>query len=306
MALSNFYWDASEPVNGTLIPDGPQAWRYVIGNVETLFGSEHHTFPDDSNVGAYHQPGSAVLLTGTTRPTQRLDTSAFDINDNGRLFYDSDTETIEVLTAFGGPTWVNFGSLSAAHTWAAVQTFSEIPLATKGIAANNTFIAVRNAADDGNVDLIKADGSDVVTLVNDVVTNTQSASDNSTKLATTAYADTQVATRAFGEFTTDDDTPTAMLVDHAYLANQDGTVTVNMISTESGSTFISGYIGTTTDPAGAGTLIVWSGTFDNGGVASITFPVASGKYFEITSNKTPTINILWHPIGVLVKPTDQD
>ena len=196
MALSNFYWDASEPVDGTLIPDGPQAWRYLIGNVETLFGSEHHTFPDDSNVGAYHKPGSAVLLTGTTRPTTRLDTSAFDVNDNGRLFYDSDTETIEVLTAFGGPTWVNFGSLSAAHTWALLQTFTSgftstvAPTWTAGVVAKDIYVTAVDQAETGLVNLIRADSNDKSALPDGAVLEaaTETGDDDRT-IADKAYVD---------------------------------------------------------------------------------------------------------------------
>lgn len=196
MALSNFFWDSAKPVNSTLIPDGPQAWRYVVGNVSSLFGSEHHTFPVNENVGAWHLPGSAVLLTGTTRPTTRLDTSAFDVNDNGRIFYDTDVEELEVLTAFGGPTWVSFGSLSAAHAWASLQTFSlgftstVAPTWSAGVVAKDAYITAVDQAETGIVNLIGANASDKPELPDGaVLAAATEAGDGDRTIADKAYVD---------------------------------------------------------------------------------------------------------------------
>jgi len=216
MALSNFFWDSAEPVNGTLIPDGPQAWRYLVGNVTALFGSEHHTFPTTTNIGAWHLPGSAVLLTGTDRPTARIDASAFDENDNGRLFFDTDVEELEVLTAFGGPTWVSFGSLSAAHTWALAQTFSSgftstvAPTWTAGVVGSTAWVTGDNEADDATINLIKAgrnvaDDADVAFLPDSARLATDADPVENTELVVKKYVDTQISSNTDGDIHTFND-----------------------------------------------------------------------------------------------------
>ncbi len=109
----------------------------------------------------------------------------------------------------------------------------------------------------------------------------------------------------FGANTNQDDEPTAMLKAHAYLANQDGFVTA-FAEAEAGNRTVSGYVGATNDPAGAGDLVAQSNSKTTGEIDFISFPVASGKYFEIVANTTNAATIFWHPVGVLVKPTDQD
>lgn len=138
MALSNFFWDSSKPINSLLIPDIPQAFRFLNGNISSLFGSEHHTFPTGSNTGAWHLPGSAVAWYQASAPTTRIDTSAFDSNDLGRLWVDSDDDQPYVLTATT-PTWVSLNAslLAGTNTWAGIQTFSETPvLSTQGDGLN--------------------------------------------------------------------------------------------------------------------------------------------------------------------------
>jgi hypothetical protein len=65
---------------------------------------------------------------------------------------------MKILTGIGPVAWTLLSDhiLASANTWAAIQTFSEIPIATKGIVANDTYVEARNEADDGNVSLIKA------------------------------------------------------------------------------------------------------------------------------------------------------
>ena len=134
------------------------------------------------------------------------------------------------------------------------------------------------------------------------------SSDNDTSFPTTAavkdYVDTEVTGRAFGEYSRQDSDSANMIKDHAYLANQDGHVTATALST--GVQSLVGYIGSTNDPAGAGDEIQ-NNTFHTSGVKmSIYFPVASGKYFEITHSGSNEPTIYWHPVGTLSKPTDQE
>ncbi len=304
---SNPYWNSTTSGNGVLdgelIPDAPSFFRFLIGNTATIFASEHHTFPTTTNIGAYHQPGSAVLLTGTTRPTTRLDASAFDVNDNGRLFYDSDTENLEVLTAFGGPTWISYGSLSAANTWAAVQTFSEVPVFTKA----QTTIEARNTADDGNVTMMTVDGSDNPTLPDGVLATTQSASDNSTKVATTEYTDAQatagLAALAFGTPGTKNSGGSVNMVkDSVYKAQQDGFITAWSHANNSDETRNShGFIGSTSSPT---IPVASNSTPGNPGKCSITFSVKKDWYFKVEQSdlNVTSQNIYWHPVGSYLGP----
>ena len=68
---------------------------------------------------------------------------------------------------------------------------------------------------------------------------------------------------------------------------------------------LAGYVGSTDDPAGAGTLVA---TFedDNNSDNFIMFFVPNGKYFEVThASETPTI--IWTPlVSGGAAPVDQD
>lgn len=110
----------------------------------------------------------------------------------------------------------------------------------------------------------------------------------------------------FGDYTDEDDDNATMLVGHAYLANQDGFVVVQQ--TTQGAMDIIGYVDTDNNPVVGGTIagrMVILSALGNFDVHTMMFPVASGKYFEITSaNGTQVIR--WHPVGTLIKPTDQN
>lgn len=108
--------------------------------------------------------------------------------------------------------------------------------------------------------------------------------------------------RYLGIYTNQDDENWTMLKAHAYRANQDGEVTAVMTATAAAQT-ISGYKGTTNNPAGAGIAV--GGDYSYGaGLHGISFSVAKGLYFEIADNSPNPTAIYWHPIGTLIKPTD--
>ena len=79
------------------------------------------------------------------------------------------------------------------------DTFDEWRIKTNTIATQS-FSALSNVVDDttpqlgGNLDLNSKDITGTGSIAGTVTGTTQSASDNSTKLATTAYVDAQVAT----------------------------------------------------------------------------------------------------------------
>ncbi|MHC4891351.1 MAG: hypothetical protein ACYTEO_18005, partial [Planctomycetota bacterium] len=104
-------------------------------------------------------------------------------------------------------------------------------------------------------------------------------------------------------YTQEDSDTNNMLKAHAYLAVTDGFVVV-VDATGAAGQGLKGYVHSTNDPAGAGTLVQ---SVDRPGLnddISISFQVGSGEYFEITSGDTPSI--LWKSLGTLQKPIDQD
>ena len=129
------------------------------------------------------------------------------------------------------------------------------------------------------------------------------ASDSATQLATqqsiAAYISSKTALSAYSAYDSDNN---ALLKSHSYLAQTDGFVLVH-VHLGSGRD-LKGYVGLTSNPVGAGTLVQSVTTREDNNVASISFPVASGEYFEIVSDGTPSI--YWKSIGTLTKPVDQD
>ncbi len=132
------------------------------------------------------------------------------------------------------------------------------------------------------------------------VTATAPASGESVK----AYVDAQVSPAPEGDdpVTVDSDAQT-MVKAHAYLAQTLGYVTAwsNTASTSA----IKGYVGTTNNPAGAGTQVG-----ENGSQTSIksfvSFLVGNGNYFELT-HAAAVVNITWTPIvSGGANPIDQD
>ena len=158
----------------------------------------------------------------------------------------------------------------------------------------------------GTFDFDDASSTAISVILDEDAMGSDSATALATQQSIKAYVDSQVSV-AFGAYTNQDDETNVMLKAHAYLANQDGTVTANVIENNA-LDILRGYQGGTNNPAGAGDLI--AGQHGSGGGSaypiSISFPVASGKYFEVTFVGAAAPSIYWHPIGTLVKPTDQD
>jgi len=109
----------------------------------------------------------------------------------------------------------------------------------------------------------------------------------------------------FSALTLNDSESNAMLKAHAYLAATDGFIHVNTVSTD--GKVLRGYIGATTDPAGAGSLVQVHVNEGSGlKYESISFSVAKDEYFEITYDGTQAPSIFWRSVGTLSSPVDQD
>ena len=146
----------------------------------------------------------------------------------------------------------------------------------------------------------------VITIGDGSLTKTSAAPTTDAMIANKKYVDDQIA--AFGEYATDDDDSQAMAAAHAYLANQNGFVTVIFTAVLQGTVTVTGYVDTDNNPAAGGVVMgaSLSSTYPQiGDKDSFMFPVQSGKYFEITASNA-TVVIVWTPFGTLVKCTDQD
>lgn len=197
-------WNKELIAEGVLAPDLNDEIRANWDALETALNKEMNfsTGGTESLQGILKQ-GGARMFAQAAAPATRVDGSAFASTDLGMLWIDTDDNKIYSLTATT-PTWTLISTeiiatlLAAARQFAEAVTFDKAavltlpPTLTAGIVANNAYLAATNAAGTGTVDLIKADGSDVVTLPDGAVATTQSADDDSTKIATTEYADAQI------------------------------------------------------------------------------------------------------------------
>ncbi len=103
--------------------------------------------------------------------------------------------------------------------------------------------------------------------------------------------------------TVNDSQSNPMLKAHAYLTQTSGFVTA--FKDDTGNT-ISGYVGATNDPVGAGLLIASSQHTASPGNPFVSFFVGDGKYFEINTAATGPV-ITWTPlVGSGGAPIDQD
>lgn len=171
-----------------------------------------------------------------------------------------------------------------------------------GLLTNNTYLTAVDNAGTGTVDLIKANASDVPVVPDGTVNATSAAPTADAVLANKKYVDDQIA---FTSYTVQDSESQTMLKAHAYLTATDGFVAVRSPIGAAGEV-ISGYVGTTSDPAGAGDLIQRGAGDGAGDTISLFFAVKSGEYFEITDSGSNTPDIRWMSRGTLSKPVDQD
>lgn len=191
-------FDKDKPAASTSLRNSnPQ----ILANWSALEAAlnREHEFSTGGTVAdqAHHKRGSARAFFQDAEPTTRVDGTTFTSEDLGSLWFDSNSSPdnqFKVLTATT-PTWTPVSTeiiavlVAQINTWAAVQTFSEIPVFTKGLYANNSFLAARNAADNGNVDLIKADTNDVAVVPDGTETATNAAPSSDKDLVNKKYVD---------------------------------------------------------------------------------------------------------------------
>lgn len=182
--------------------------------------------------------------------------------------------------------------VAQVNTFAAIQTFSEIPVFSKGLAANNSYIQARNAAGDGNVDLIKATAGDkaelgvVTTLPDTSKLATSGAPAADAQIANKKYIDDQLSASvpdddAFGSWVSRSN-------DTVYQAASDGFVCATATPENA---LIKGYTDGSNPPTTLRTQCRGGGGSAND--AGITMPVKKDDYWTVTSANT----VYWLPIG---------
>lgn len=126
------------------------------------------------------------------------------------------------------------------------------------------------------------------------------------ELANKKYIDDRIAaTTTWSVWSNQDDTPTAMAKDHAYLANANGFVRAHSAELDTAD-YLRGYTHNASDTVESGILVDSTAAVIIDQLGAIGFAVKSGEYFEITSDGPGTVTILWLSIGTAVAPTDQD
>lgn len=202
-------WNKTKCAEGILAPDFNDEVRENNEALEEALTKEHLFSTGetpDSNQG-HHRQGSAKCYFQDTAPATRINGDAFTSADLGSLWFDTNStidNQFNVLTATT-PTWTPVSTeiiavlLASSRTFAEAITFSKAavlskaPTLTEGIVANNSYLQARNQADDGNVDLIKADGSDVPTLPDASALATSAAPTADAEIANKKFVDDSVS-----------------------------------------------------------------------------------------------------------------
>ena len=294
-------WNITKPVDHTLISDLPGEHRSRKEDTKTVIEKEHRTLGDD-NSGGEHKQGSAIsyFLPTASSPTLRPDGStALTVDDAGRLWWDTTTSELKVLVSISPITWVVIDAhlLASANIWANVQTFSEIPVFTKGIAANDTYVEGRNEAGDGNVDLIKAgkneaDDTEVAILPDGVRTATDALATEDTAVANVATVDAKIASVKFNDWETTVTKTSAVPTSEtdeisSTLAATDLWVIANCYNTGTSSMRCNfkGYTDAANPPTTIrGRMSLWGdGQTIAGASGSFTMFVKKGDYYKITA-----------------------
>ncbi len=197
-------------------------------------------------------------------------------------------------------------TFAGAITAGGVITNPEIPVFTKGVVANDTYLRARNPAGDGNVDMIKvgrneANDADVVILPDKVRTATNAAPAEDTAIVNKKYADdnfepklvSQATASIFGAWTNLDSDTNALAKTNVYKATSDGIVMAYKACTAGWAQELVGY----TDNNNPPTTVRCAASNANTLYATITMPVKKNDYFKIVANTAGNPTIYWLPIG---------
>lgn len=169
---------------------------------------------------------------------------------------------------------------------------------------NNSYLTARNAGDDGDVNLIKANADDVPEILVGAVLSADTAPASDAAVANKKYVDDQITAVEADDLvedqvTTDSDAAT-LAVNHTYKATSSGIV-VAYGHADGANWTLSGHTGSAADVGNhtAGSLIAREGGYssNNSNIGCITFPVRKNEYFEVTVSNAVVDKITWTPLG---------
>lgn len=319
-------WDKDKPAATlSLRSSNPQ----LLANnsaLEDAIGQDHEFSTGGNNSGKHLQvtfddPLSAAPATVAASEGVLY---TLDVSSKAELHFEDEDENTLQITSGGdlysstGLTVTNNATFNGGITLGAGDDL--IGSATSDITINMDKFTVAGATGNtviggtfdvtGNIDPTTYETTNGGFLDEDAM-GSDAADKVASQQSIKAYVDTQIAAYIASEVTlsaycTDDSESNAMLKAHAYKAVTPGVASVFCYMT-AGLAWIKGYVGATSDPVGAGTLIHRRSqdTEGQGYYVGFDLHVAKDEYFEITTSAdTPTIR--WISLGTLSKPVDQD
>lgn len=295
-------WNKDKPGGSDKLQDSDDDLRDNFAALETQLGHGHN-FPTDGG----HKKGSAVCYYQTSAPTTKQDgATALDADDNGSLWIDSDASPKILYYYVHGTGWVAAGTIMSLLDEDDMASDDDTLAPTQ--QSTKAYADARETA--AKAACIIKDGSTAFTGTGDGFKDEDDmASDSATAIASQQsikkYVDDQISALD----TADGDAPTlldsesnAMVKDHAYKAQTAGFASA-ILSSAGANVF--GYVGATSDPAGAGTKMVAGGDPSYGEQGGQMF-VPKDYYFEFTSTGTLS-HISWTPlVSGGGAPVDQD
>ncbi len=325
-------WDIASPDINQSIGNHYKEMYDLRKGVAIRMNKEHETLAT-SSAGGVHKQGSARAFFQDAVPGTRIDGSAFTAQDNGSLWFDTNStpdNKFYFLLDYSNPTkdvgWIGVSVEVIEILLSLPRVFLDTLGVTGDFAVNtdkftvagatgNTIVAgTLGVAGDFAVNTNKftvagATGNTVVagtlgvtgiaTLGDGSLATTQSAADNSTQLATTAYADrkeailvTQATASIFGTRTANDTAPATLVKSTIYRAACDGFITVS-IRTNDNTLDIYVEASDTSPDVKVATVQTGASIWD-----SVTVPVAKDEYLTVTQTAgTGNPTIYWIPIG---------
>ena len=181
------------------------------------------------------------------------------------------------------------GNFSGSVTLAAGADF--IGSATSDITINTDKFTVAGATGDTVIDGTLSTG--VATLAaSSVLASSPATADDSTKIATTAYVQANIG---FGTYDNASTTTDPMIAGEAYVARQDGFVSVMVRASGAAVCIVTGEIGSGDRVRDQAVISGWAG---------FTMPVANGETFTIETTGIPqTVLIFWRGSQESIDPT---
>jgi len=256
-----------------------------------------HDFVD--SVGASqtgdHTQGSARCFFASSAPATRIDGGSFKETDNGSLWIDDGDNAFYTMTAYdevvAADKWTPVSDEIIATLLASNRVFAGTLGVTGDFAVNTDKFTVDastgNSLVAGTLDI--ASTIPITAMLDEDDFSSNSATAVASQQSIKAYIATQLA---FSAYSTEDADSDTMVKDTTYTATSDGFVVV-MVKLTATNNLLEGQID--------GSAIIRHEVAGNDW-ASITYPVATGETFKITSTTgTPTIN--WKSRGPLSKPT---